>query len=141
MLQTFRDTEACSPAEASEFNDTHSFCGLAVFGRVDRAALRPFCEGQYCNKKETHHAKWWTTDIMCRIILFYDAVMKEPPRREPLLFHTGWKPLVVASDVQVEPDEVPGGGVLNIRPRERETVGLLLRDRHESYQLWGASHR
>ena len=122
MLHDFTTDNRLTPAEASKFQGTQGFMNTAMFGQLSKAGVRPFIDRQY-----RHVAPWTLSHTLQRACEFYNAIMKYPPRRVLPIRRVDRPPLVIASDAQVEPGQLPG-------------AGYIIWDA-ESNDLWGAYYR
>jgi len=120
FLDQFKQTQICYPGDSSKFRGMQAFCGLGIFGHLGKAAIGPFRQRQYY---DCPSRGWGVTDAMNRAIEFYKAIFEERPKRILPLGNRGQRPLVIASDAQVEPGEPPGGGYLIVDPETGARTG------------------
>jgi hypothetical protein len=107
LLDSIESQRRCTPAEASKLRGTLGFTAMAQYGHVGRSYLSPFKQRQY-----TDVPPWHPSDTMMRAIEFARVLIKERPCRRIPCGLQRQKTILVASDAQVEPGTLPGGGVL-----------------------------
>ena len=134
ILESFVESDRCSPAEASKLRGLQGFLNTAWFGQLGRAGLRPFLERQY-----RHRPPWRLCDALRRAIRFYQAVLERPPQRWVTVRQRMRPPLIVASDAQVEPGSFPGAGFLIFDSENGSHAGGYFEFYEEELEFIGSS--
>ena len=80
---------------------------LAYFGQLTKAGQRPFIDRQ-C----VHRPPFTLSDSLRRACEFYLAILEDPPKRVMSIRQRERPPVIIASDAQVEPGELPGAGYI-----------------------------
>ena len=107
MITRFMVDNKCTPAEASKFRGLQGFMSLAYFGQLTKAGQRPFIDRQY-----VHRPPFTLSDSLRRACEFYLAILEDPPKRVMSIRQRERPPVIIASDAQVEPGELPGAGYI-----------------------------
>ena len=134
QIQRFRASRRCTPGEASKFRGVAGFAAEAQFGNLGKCALRPFKQRQYWDK-----APWYFTPTMERSVSFLEFLLDARLERRVKVQMQELPALVVASDAQVEPEELPGGGVLIVDPDNGGRHGGFLEFTESALSMWGTS--
>jgi hypothetical protein len=134
MVQTFLKENYLTPAEASKFRGTQGFMNTALFGQLSKAAVREFILRQY-----VHQPPWTLSDALRRACEFYEAIMLDIPRRVMKIRQHTRKPLVVASDAQVEKGEPPGAGYIIWDPEDGSMRGAYYKHGEKELSVLGTS--
>ena len=120
-IKQFRSTRQCPPGDASKFRGIAGLAASAQYGQLGRAPMRTFKQRQYTDKPP-----WGLSQTMERAIDFIEMLLDLKLVRRVPVTHDSRKPLVIASDAQVEPGTYPGGGVPICDPEDGQRFGGYL---------------
>ena len=106
----------------------------AFFGQLSKGSVQPFIARQYY-----HQPPWTLSDTLGRAIEFYHAIFEDPPRRKLAVVPPKRKPLLVASDAQVERGQPPGAGYIIFDPEDGALRGALYKHLEKELNILGTS--
>jgi hypothetical protein len=121
-----------SPGQASKLRGVLGFLCQSFWGRVGRSAMGPLKQRQYSDVPP-----WRLSHSLRRALQFFKLLIAEKPRRSLKLHPSHLPPLLVASDAQADPGQLPTGGWLLADPASNLRVGGWCTLQQHQLDAWG----